>query len=133
MRIVGLPEGTIYKPPTSAIPVQLAIDAPASISKVPPLRIEIGIDQNRDRELRGDETIIVFADRQVTATLIGVGKSGDLLIDAKVSDVNVNVPATAFAGGRANVLAHAVLGDSEAWSEPIEIVVDGAAAACGGA
>ncbi len=99
VRIVGLPEGTIYKPPTSAIPVQLAIDAPASISKVPPLRVEIGIDRNRDRELRGDETIVVLTDRQVTATLIGVGKSGDLLIDAKVSDVNVNVPAAAFAGG----------------------------------
>jgi len=124
VRIAGLPEGTIYKPPRVTIPVQLAIDAPASISKVPPLRIEVGIDQNRDRELRGDETVVLSADRQVTAALVGVGKAGDLLIDAKVSDLNVNVPAAAFAGGRANVLARAVLGDNEAWSEPIEIVID---------
>ncbi len=124
VRIAGLPAGTIYKPPTASILVHLAVDAPASISKVPPLRIEVGVDQNRDRELRGDETVVVSADRQVTAALVGVGKAGDLQIEAKVSDLAIDVPAAAFAGGRANVLAHAVLGDSEAWSEPIEIVID---------
>jgi hypothetical protein len=125
VRIAGLPEGTICKPPTASIPVQLAIDAPASVLKNPPLRVELGIDQNRDRELRGDDTVLVTADRQVAASLVGVGKAGELLIDAAVRDITVDVPAAAITGGRVNVLAHAVLGDNDAWSEPVEIVIDG--------
>jgi hypothetical protein len=124
VRIVGLPDGTVYKPPTAAIPVELAIDAPASAQKNPPLRVEVGIDQNRDRELRGEETVLLTTDRQVSASLISVGKAGELEIEARVTDLTVMLPAASLAGGRANVLARAVLGEREGWSEPVEIVSD---------
>jgi hypothetical protein len=124
VRIVGLPDGNVYKPPTQSIPVELAIDAPSSGQKNPPLRVEVGIDQNRDRELRGDETVLLIADRQVTASLVGVGQGGELQIETKVTDLTVKLPAAALTGGRANILAHAVLGDKDAWSEPVEIVSD---------
>jgi hypothetical protein len=94
------------------------------MQKTPPLRVEVGIDQNRDRELRGEETVLLTADRQVTAALVGIGKTGELQIQATVSDVTVKLPAASLAGGRANILAHAVLGDRDAWSEPVEIVSD---------
>jgi len=125
VRITDLPQGTIYKPPTAMIPVQLAIDAPAAALKSPPLKVEIGIDRNRDRELRGDETLLVTTDRQVTASLIGISKAGDLQIEALVTDITVDVPAGSLVSGRANMLAHAMLGDKEAWSAPLEIVSDG--------
>jgi hypothetical protein len=125
VRVIELPDGAVYKPPTATIPVKLAIDAPASALKNPPLRVEVGLDQNRDRELRGDDTVLITADRQVSAALVAVGKAGELQIDARVSDVAVNIPAGSFSGGRANVLAHAVLGDKDAWSQPVEIVIDG--------
>jgi hypothetical protein len=50
VRITELPKGTIYRPPTATIPLRLEIDAPASALKSPPLRVEVGIDRNRDRE-----------------------------------------------------------------------------------
>jgi hypothetical protein len=125
VRIAALPEGAIYKPPVAAIPVRLAVDAPASILKSPPLRIEAGLDRNRDRELIGDETVLLKTDRQVTASLAGLGKAGELLIDARVEDLLVELPATGLTGERVNVLAHAILGDREAWSPPVEAVIDG--------
>jgi hypothetical protein len=125
IRVSGLPDGTIYKPPKGTVPVQLAIDAPASALKNPPLRVEVGIDQNRDRELRGDDTVLITNDRQVTAFLLGVGETGELQLKADVTDITVDVPATSFSGGRANVIAHAVLGDNDAWSQPVEIAIDG--------
>jgi hypothetical protein len=125
VRIAELPHGTIYKPPTASIPVRLAIDAPAAALSEPPLKVEVGIDRNRDRELRGDETLLVTNDRQVTAALVGLSKAGELLIETKVSDITIELPAGSLVSGRANVLAHALLGEKEAWSEPVEIVSDG--------
>ena len=124
-RIVELPKGDVYKPPVAAIPVRIEIDAPASVLKNPPLRLEAGIDRNRDRELRGDETVVLATDRQVTAALVEVEKNGGLAIEARVGDFTLELPAASLAGGRANVLVRAILGDREAWSEPVEIVIDG--------
>lgn len=125
IRVTELPEGVVYKHPIGTIPVQAAIDAPASGSKNPPLRVEVGLDQNRDRELKGDQTVLLVNDRQVTASLVGVSKPGELEIDAKVGDFIVNVPAAGLGSGRMNVIAHAVFGDKEAWSGPHEISIDG--------
>jgi hypothetical protein len=125
VRVTELPEGMVYKHPVGTIPVQAAIDAPASGSRNPPLRVEVGLDQNRDRELKGDQTVLLTTDRQVTASLVGVSKPGELEIDAKVTDFIVNVPAVGLGSGRMNVIAHAVFGDKDAWSEPIEISIDG--------
>ena len=124
-RVVELPKGTIYKPPVATIPVRIALDAPASVLKNPPLLVEVGIDRNRDRELRGDAPLVLTTDRHVTAALIEVDKAGELAIDASVGDFTLELPAAALASGRANVLVRAILGDREAWSEPIEIVIDG--------
>lgn len=124
-RIVELPKGTVYKPPTATIPVRIELDAPASVLKNPPLRVEVGIDRNRDRELRGDETLVLTTDRQVVASLIEVSKEGQLVIDARVGDFALELPAASLISGRANVLVRAILGDREAWSAPIEIVIDG--------
>jgi hypothetical protein len=124
-RIVELPKGTIYRPPTATIPVRIELDAPASILKNPQLRAEVGIDRNRDRELRGDEVVVLSADRQVTAALVDVDQAGQLAIEAQVGDFSLEVPAAALPSGRVNLLARAALGDREAWSEPVEIVIDG--------
>ena len=93
VRVVGLPQGTVYQPPTAAIPVQLQIDAPASALKNPPLLVEVGVDRNRDRELRGDETLTLSVDRHVEAALVGVTKTGELQIATTVSDFTLAVPA----------------------------------------
>jgi hypothetical protein len=126
-RILGLPKGAIYKPPVATIPLQLAIDAPASALKNPALRVEAGIDRNRDRELQGDEVIVLTTDRQAEASLVGIGKGGELEIQATVRDFTVDLPAVSVPSGRANVLVHVLLGDNEAWSEPVEIAIDGQA------
>ncbi len=125
VRVTELPDGTVYKQPVGTVPVQVAIDAPASGSRNPPLRVEVGLDQNRDRELKGDQTVLLTTDRQVTASLVGVTKLGELEIDTKVGDFIVNVPAAGLGSGRMNVLAHSVFGDQDAWSDPIEIAIDG--------
>jgi hypothetical protein len=125
IRVTELPDGIVYKQPVGTVPVQVAIDAPASGSRNPPLRVEVGLDQNRDRELKGDQTVLLTTDRQVTASLVGVTKLGELEINTKVSDFIVNVPAAGLGSGRMNVLAHSVFGDKDAWSDPIEVSLDG--------
>jgi len=124
-RVIELPKGAVYKPPVAVVPVRIELDAPASVLKNPPLRVEAGIDRNRDRELRGDETLVLTTDRQVSAALVEVNKAGELVIDAGVADFTLNLPAASLVSGRANVLVRAILGDREAWSDPIEIVIDG--------
>ncbi len=123
-RIVELPQGTVYKPPLATIPVRIELDAPAGALNNPPLRVLAGLDRNRDRELRGDETLVLTADRQVTAALVEIDKAGQLAIDARVADFTLDLPAAALTSGRVNVLVQAILGDREAWSEPVEVVFD---------
>lgn len=112
-RIVALPKGTIYKPPLASIPVAIEVDAPGAGQTNPALRVEVGID--RDRELAGDETLVLNSDRQVRADLVGIRKAGELQIQTTVRDFTVDVPAAALSNGRANMLVHLVLGDREAW------------------
>ncbi|MDX1944489.1 MAG: hypothetical protein SFU86_03710, partial [Pirellulaceae bacterium] len=123
-RITNLPKGTIYKPPVASIPVELQIDAPAAASGNPPLRAEVGIDRNRDRELNGDEVVVLTTDRQVSAALTGITPQGVVQVEAQVRDWKVDVPADAVGNGRANVMARAAVGDVVAFSPPVEIVID---------
>jgi hypothetical protein len=122
--IANLPKGTIYKPPVAAVPVEIQIDAPASATGNPPLRVEVGIDSNRDRELTGEEVVVLSSDRQVGASLLGVGKQGQLIVEAKVGDPAIDLPAASLGSGRANVMARVAIGDSIAYSPPVEIVID---------
>ena len=124
VRVIALPKGTVYKPPVATIPVQLQIDAPAAAAGNPPLRAEVGIDRNRDRELEGDEVVVLTTDRHVSATLAGISPQGQLLIEAKVADPTIEIPAASLGSGRVNVIARAAVGDNVAWSQPIEIVID---------
>ncbi len=116
--------GTCFGPKTSEVPVALQIDAPHGLLLDGKSFIEVGIDTNRDRELRHKETVRLTSDRQVELFLDSVGANGTLAIRTKVSDLHVTLPPPKLKAMRANILARVGLGTSDAWSPPIEVIFD---------
>jgi hypothetical protein len=116
--------GTCFGPKTSEVPVSLQIDAPHGLLLDGKSFIEVGIDTNRDRELRHKETVRLTSDRQVELFLDSVGANGRLAIRTKVSDLRVTLPPPKLKAMRANILARVDMGTSDAWSPPIEVIFD---------
>jgi hypothetical protein len=124
VRIASLPRGLVYKAPAGVIPVQLQIDAPAA-SRSRTFGVDVGIDRDRDRELRGEPTVHLTSERQTRAKLDHVGPRGEFVVQTEVSDFTIDLTEITLTDSRANVLARAQLGKRVAWSEPVEIVIDG--------
>ena len=123
-RILEPRPGTCFGPKTSEVPVSLQIDAPHGLLLDGNSFIEVGIDTNRDRELRHKETLRLTSDRQVELFLDSVGANGVLAIRTKVTDLHVTLPPPKLKAMRANILARVSLGTSDVWSPPIEVIFD---------
>jgi hypothetical protein len=118
--------GDAFSGSLKEIPVKLRVDAPLASARQSPLSIEIGLDRNRDRELIGEPTVKLLADRQVAVTFAGLSETGALQIQTQVTDYELKIPTLGLDRGRANVLARVGLGDRVAWSAPAEIALDSA-------
>lgn len=118
--------GAAFSGSLKEIPVKLRVDAPLASARQSQLSIEIGLDRNRDRELIGEPTVKLLADRQVAVTFAGLSETGALQIQTQVTDYELTIPTLGLDRDRANVLARVGLGDRVAWSAPVEIALDSA-------
>src|SRR5262249_51252802 len=111
--------------PTTFVEAAVEVDAPPGSLPEAQDFWEIGIDKDLDRELSGDNVVRFATDRQARPLLAGFSPGARLAIDAQVGDFRVELPAEGLCNQRALVVAHASVLSRNAWSVPVEIVLDG--------
>ena len=124
VRIVDPPPGTCYGPKTTAVPVSMQIDAPHGLLLDEDGFVEVGVDTNRDRELRHKETIRLTSDRHVDLLEELAGANGAFSIRTRLTDLKVTLPPPKQKSMRANLLARLNLANNDVWSQPIEVIFD---------
>ena len=88
--------------------------------------MEVGIDVNRQRDLRGDSTVRLSSDRQVGIGLDRIAPSGVFTLEARVSDFHqFPVPVPGLRNARVELLGRIFAAGKAGWSNPVEIVLDG--------
>jgi len=123
---VTLPESqNAFACPVQFVNAGVEIDAPAGVLSDSHGFWEIGIDKDLDRELAGDNVVRFVTDRQAKPKLNGYFPDGRLAIDTQVRDFQVQIPAEGLCNQRALIVAHASVPGRNAWSLPVEIVLDG--------
>jgi hypothetical protein len=125
VRIVTPAEAAAFPAPTAAVPVRLEVDAPVGSFSGGTDFVEVGIDVDLDRTLRGESPLRFDNDRQVKLLWGGVGPGGAVAVIANVTDFDVSVPAAGLRNARVNVLGRLVTVGRTSWSAPVRIVVDG--------
>ena len=121
VRILNPKSGKSLSSPQVELPVDLEVDAPWGAFDERRDYIEIGLDRNRDRELRGDPTLKIFSDRQADVELLDWTGAGVLSVTARVGDLKLALPAAGLQNIRSNVLARVQVGAKVSWSEPVEV------------
>ena len=116
--------GKAFGPKPSAIEAALAVDLPPGVLEAGQCSVEIGVDADRDRTLRGDPTLRLTSDRQVDLLLDNAAGDGGLAIRTRIRDLHVTLPAPGIAAARANLLARVILPNEVIWSDPVEVVFD---------
>ncbi|MDZ4821672.1 MAG: hypothetical protein SGJ20_22155 [Planctomycetota bacterium] len=125
VKVITPPQGKSFVAPVRSIPVELQIDAPG----VDPLsgqgEIEVGIDSDRDRELRDETSLMLSSDRQANVFLDGLMPGGKMTIETKVTDYKLDLPTPALTNAKVEILGRIASPDRTVWSEPVEILLDG--------
>lgn len=85
--------------------------------------IEVGWDLDRDREFTGESTVKVRNDRGVDIDLLQL-KGDRLIVNARVKDLEVTIPAPALRAANVNLLARMSVAGETVWSEPLDVVAD---------
>ena len=126
IRITSPEPEAAYKAPVESIMVDAQVDAPLGAFQNPDDLLEIGIDVDRDRDLRGSEPRVQFAaDRQVNIWLDRAGPGGFFALDTKIADFHLAVPTPALQNARVSVLGRIFAAGKTGWSEPVDILLDG--------
>jgi hypothetical protein len=125
IRITAPPAGQAYRAPVAPLAVAFEVDAPPDGFQSARDVVELGIDEDRDRDFRDEPTMRFESDRQVAAWLDHVAPEGVIAIESKVSDFQVELPVPDVGSARVGVLARLFVAGKTAWSEPREIIVDG--------
>lgn len=128
IRITSPEPEAAFKAPIESVMVDAQVDAPLGAFQNRDDLLEIGIDVDRDRDLRGDEPRVrLLADRQVNIWLEKAAPGGLFTLDTKVSDFHLPVPTPALRNARVSVLGRLFAGGKTGWSEPVDILLDGTA------
>ncbi len=85
--------------------------------------IEVGWDLDRDREFTGESTVRVRNDRSVKVDLLQL-KGDRLVVNARVEDLEVTIPAPSLRAANLNLLARLSVAGENVWSEPLDVVAD---------
>ncbi len=126
VRITHPPAEKAYKAPIEYIPVEAEVDAPLSAFQNPDDILEIGIDVDRDRDLRNEPSVRLTTDREVKILLDPWTTPGTLTLDSLVGDFHLTVPAPSLRNARVSVLGRIFSGGKTGWSQPVDILLDGA-------
>lgn len=109
--------------PVNNVPVTVA----ASVSRMfVPGRdfLQVGLDLNGDRLLRGETSLRLPSDRQTRVFLESIGPAGSINLRNAVTDWRVHVPARGVRDREVAVIARLVQGPQETWSPGVPIVFD---------
>jgi uncharacterized protein DUF1416 len=124
VRIMTPLPGSVLGPRPGEIDVVMEVDIPGGLREGTGV-LEVGIDDDRDRELDGEEGLLLASDRQVELRLERIGEDGTLAIRTRVDDLRVTLPPPKLNDARVNLIARVSLPDREAWSDPVELILDG--------
>lgn len=111
--------------PSPSIPVELQVNAPRGAMKSSQNYIEVGIDEDMDRDFQGDRTIKLQSERQLSATLASTSADGRFVIATVARDHQLDVPANGLRNVRVNLLAHLRLGRVVAQDSVEDLWLDG--------
>ncbi len=127
VRITSPPAGQAYKTPLDSIPVDCQVDAPLGAFQDPDDVLQVGVDVDRSRDLRHGPSVVLKNDRQVHVSLVAMAPGGVLTLATTVEDFHLTVPAPGLRNARADVLGRLYVAGKTGWSDPVEIILDGAA------
>jgi hypothetical protein len=125
VRVTSPESQSLIACPATHVNAAVEVDAPVGTFPESGGFWEIGIDKNLDRELTGDQVVRFVTDRQTRPKISGYLPDGRLAIDTPVGDFRVELPAEGVCNQRALVVAHASVLARNAWSVPVDIVLDG--------
>ncbi len=125
VRMSAPADRSVFGRPLESVPVRLQVDAPVSAFSSGGAVLELGFDPERDRTLTGNAPLLLSDSRDVDASLSKVTEEGALEIATTVSDIETTLPAGGLADGRVGVMAKLRVGGAVAWSNPVDIMVDG--------
>ena len=123
LRILTPRSETVFGPQEGEIDVAMEVDVPGGLREGNGF-LEVGIDTDRDRELRGERTWRLSSDRQVDLHLDHFAPDGTLAIRTRVDDVRTSLTVPKLSAARVNLMARVSLPDRETWSDPVELVLD---------
>ena len=112
--------------PAERIPIRFQVDAPPHSFETPGVFVEVGLDEDMDREFRGEATQRVLLDRQVKIYLAGL-QGGVFTIASDVGDYQLDLPGRGLQNQRVNVLARLATPARSVWSPHVPIALDAAA------
>ncbi len=119
------PTNLAISPPVAAIPVSLQVDSPPGTFDNGDDFVEVGIDVGRDRELRQDSVMRMFVDRQVAARMAPPAEDGLVSIATEVRDFELALEAAGVQNSRVGIQARVSAGARTAWSDPVNVTIDG--------
>ncbi|AMV33462.1 hypothetical protein VN12_15150 [Pirellula sp. SH-Sr6A] len=104
--------------------VQVLVDAWADSFLNDGDRLEIGWDEDQDREFEDETPLVIRSDRDLTIQASRYGIQGTK-IQPKVTDFRLNLPPPTPVNRKINLLARLQSGGQSVWSTPIPVVIDG--------
>ena len=111
VRILLPLSGAAYKAPIDSIPVDFEVDSPLGAFNNPDDVLEMGIDVNRQRDLRGDKTVRLNTDRAVGIGIDRMAPNGMLTLEARVGDFHqFPVPVPGLRNARVELLGRIFAG-----------------------
>ncbi|MCO6456238.1 MAG: carboxypeptidase regulatory-like domain-containing protein, partial [Pirellulaceae bacterium] len=127
VRIVSPQANKAFQAPVESVRVRAEVDAPVGTFQNGNDLVEIGLDEDLDREFRSDAPLRFHNDRQADVRLTGLRPGGLLLVQTRVRDFVVDVPGNGLQNVRVNVLGRLFVRQKTAWSLPVPISLDAAA------
>jgi hypothetical protein len=113
-----------YRAPTDTIPVRFEVDARDDSFDQDTNFIEVGIDENRDRELAKENALRFFNNRQSDVLIKSVTTAGIIRLATKVDDFTVELPSQGLSNARVGVLGMLHLDGDIVLSRPLDILLD---------
>jgi hypothetical protein len=126
LRILSPPPGKAFAAPLRQVAVEAEIDAPPGSFGDAHDFVEIGIDADRDREFRSEPTLRLRTDRQANLVLDRLGADGTLAVKSTVTDFKLQIDVPELINTRVGVLGRVRAQGDTVWSQPVEILLDGA-------
>jgi hypothetical protein len=127
VRITSPDSGTAYRAPRDSVPTHMKVDAPEGSfgDSGNAAYIEIGLDADRDGELRDEQPLVLRSDRQIHVMATSLSPDGTLSLHTRVSDFVLEVPSTGFSDLAADLRGRLVSRLGAESSNPVEILFDG--------